>query len=251
MALLSPEERAVYEWQMWLPDIGERGQIRLKNSSALVSRCGGLGGPLCYNLAAAGMGRLVLAHGGRIKPSDLNRQILMRADALGTSRVECAARRLREFNPRLTIEAIPENVTEDNVATLVGQVDIVFDCAPLFSERFLLNRECVRQRKPMIEAAMYGLEAQVTTILPGKTPCLACLYPECPSHWKREFPVLAAVPAFAAAVAALEGIKVLLGFGRLLAGRLLYYDGRDMAFYHIPIARRPGCPVCGSLETTF
>jgi molybdopterin/thiamine biosynthesis adenylyltransferase len=251
MNSLTPEEKAIYEWQMWLPEFGEAGQRKLKNASALVSRCGGLGGPVCYNLAAAGIGRLVLAHGGNLKPSDLNRQILMTHDWLGKPRVESAARRLKDLNPRLEIEAVPENISEENAARLVDKVDIVFDCAPLFTERFLMNRECVRQRKPMIEAAVFGLEAQVTTILPGRTPCLACLYPETPPQWKRQFPVLAAVAALAAGAAALEGIKLLVGFGKPLAGTLLYYDGSNMTFQRIPIARRPNCPVCSNINAEF
>lgn len=246
MSPLSQEEKAIYEWQMWLPEIGEGGQEKLKGASALVSRCGGLGGPVCYNLAAAGIGRLIIAHGGNLAPSDLNRQILMTHDGIGKPRIESAARRLKELNPRMEIVAVPENITEDNAERLVKQADIVFDCAPLFNERFLMNRECVRQGKPMIEAAMFGLEGQVTTILPGQSPCLACLYPEMPPHWKRQFPVIAAVSALAASIAALEGIKQIVGFGQSLAGTLLYYDGANMTFQRIPITRRPDCPVCGN-----
>lgn len=246
MSPLTEDERAVYEWQTSVPDFGEAGQEKLKAASALVSRCGGLGGPLCYSLAAAGIGKLVIAHGGSVKPSDLNRQILMTHAWLGKPRAESAARRLRELNPRLEVEAVASNVTEANVAELVGKVDVVFDCAPLFSERFLLNRECVRQGLPMVEAAMFSMEGQVTTILPGKTPCLACLYPEDPPHWKRRFPVFGAVSALAAAIAAVEGIKLLAGFGETLAGTLLYYDARAMSFQRIPITRRPDCPVCGA-----
>jgi len=245
MSPLNEEERAVYEWQMSVPGFGEAGQERLQAASALVSRCGGLGGPLCYSLAAAGIGKLVIAHGGNVNLSDLNRQILMTHAWLGKPRAESAARRLRELNPRVEVEAVPANVTEENVAELVSKVDLVFDCAPVFSERFLLNRECVRQGVPMVEAAMFSMEGQVTTILPGKTPCLACLYPEEPRYWKRRFPVFAAVSALAAAIAAAEGIKLLAGFGETLAGTLLYYDASDMSFQRIPIARRPDCPVCG------
>jgi molybdopterin-synthase adenylyltransferase len=245
MSELNDHERAVYEWQMWVPGFGEAGQEKLKAATALVSRCGGLGGPLCYSLAAAGIGKLVIAHGGNVKPSDLNRQVLMTHDWLGKPRAESAARRLRDFNPRMEIEAVCENINEQNAAELVGKADIVFDCAPLFSERFLMNRECVRQGVPMVEAAMFSMEGQVTTILPGKTPCLACLYPEDPPQWKRQFPVFGAVSALAAAIAAAEGIKVLAGFGQTLAGTLLYYDAGNMSFRRIPIARRPNCPVCG------
>ncbi|MCX7804576.1 MAG: HesA/MoeB/ThiF family protein, partial [Planctomycetota bacterium] len=220
---LSDADRAIYEWQMWLPGFGEEGQRRLRAASALVSRCGGLGGPLCLSLAAAGIGRLIIAHGGNVKPSDLNRQVLMTRDWIGKPRVESAARRLREFNPDVEIVAVPENIREENAARLVEMADIVFDCAPLFEERFLMNRECIRQGRPMVEAAMYGMEGQVTTILPGRTPCLACLYPEKPPAWRRQFPVLAAVPALAAAIAAAEGIKLIVGIGRTLAGTWLLY----------------------------
>lgn len=245
MSTLSQEEKAIYEWQMWLPEIGEAGQEKLKNATALVSRCGGLGGPVCYSLAAAGIGRLIIAHGGNLKPSDLNRQILMTHAGLGQPRIDSAVRRLKDLNPRLEIIAVPENITEANVKELVRQTDIVFDCAPLFQERFLMNREIVLQHKPMIEAAVFGLEAQITTIIPGQTPCLSCLYPEMPPQWKRQFPVIAAVPALAASVAALEGIKQIVGFGQSLAGTLLYYDGGNMTFQRIPIAKRLDCPVCG------
>jgi molybdopterin/thiamine biosynthesis adenylyltransferase len=232
---------------MWIPGFGEAGQEKLKQSTALVSRCGGLGGPLAYSLAAAGIGKLVIAHGGNIKYSDLNRQILDTYEWLGKPRVESATRRLKDLNPRLEVEPVPENVTEANAAELVSKVDVVFDCAPLFSERMLLNRECVKQGKPMVEAAMYSMEGQVTTIIPGKTPCLACIYPEDPPRWKREFPVLGAVSALAAAIAAVEGVKLLTGLGELLTGVLLYYDTGSVSFQRIPVARRPGCPVCGDL----
>ena len=243
-APLTDEERAIYEWQFSVPGFGEVGQEKLKSSSALISRCGGLGGPLAYNLTAAGIGRLVIAHGGNVKPSDLNRQILMTHDGLGQPRIASIERRLKELNPRLDIEAVPENLSEANAAELVGQVDIVFDCAPLFEERFAMNRQCVAQNKPLIEAAMFSLEGQITTIIPGQTPCLACLYPEEPTHWKRQFPVFGAVSALAASIAAMEGIKVLAGFGETLAGTLLHYDTRRMHFRRITIARRPDCPVC-------
>ncbi len=247
MPELTPEEKATYEWQMWTNGFGEEGQEMLKNASALVSRTGGLGGPLAQQLAAAGFGKAVLAHGGNLKHSDLNRQVLMTCDWLGKPRVESAKRRMNELNPRMEIEAFSENVTEDNAADLVSKVDIVFDCAPLFCERFLMNRECVRQSKPMIECAMFGMQGQVTTIIPGKTPCLACIYPEDPPAWKREFPVFGAVSALAAAIGATEGIKVIAGLGETLAGTLLYYDCGDMSFRKIPLKRKADCPVCGRL----
>lgn len=245
---LTPEERETYEWQMWVPDFGEGGQERLKDASILISRVGGLGSVVAYELAAAGVGKLVLAHGGDIKPSDLNRQLLMTHDALGTPRIDSIGRRLRDLNPRLELELVGENINEENAARLVGEADLIVDCAPLFQERFLLNREACSQRKPMVECAMYELQCQITTIVPGETPCLACLYPEMPPVWKREFPVFGAVSGSVGCMAALEAIKVLAGFGDPLKGRLLSYDLRDVSFRTVGVPRRADCEVCGSIE---
>ena len=129
----------------------------------------------------------------------------------------------------------------------MGRADIVFDCAPLFEERFLLNRECVRQGKPMVEAGMFGLEGQVTSIIPGRTPCLRCLYPEMPPAWRRRFPVLGAVSALAGSIAAVEGVKLITGLGTPLTGTLLCFDTTTMVFQRIPVQRRSDCPVCGQL----
>lgn len=242
---LTDEERAVYEWQMWVPDFGEAGQELLRGASILVSRCGGLGSVVAYELAAAGVGKLVLAHAGNVKPSDLNRQLLMTHDWLGRPRVESASRRLKELNPRLDVVAVAENVSTENVARLVDEVDLIVDCAPLFDERFAMNAEAVRQGKPLIECAMYSLEAQLTTIVPGQTPCLACLHPENPPAWKREFPVFGAVSGSVGCLAAMEAIKVLSGLGDPLQGRLLTMDLSDMQFQVRSVERDPGCRVCG------
>src|SRR4051794_38678570 len=122
---LTGAERAIYEWQLGVPGFGEEGQARLKRSSVLVSRCGGVGGGVSYQLAAAGVGRLVLAHRGNLRADDLNRQILMSHADLGSPRVDLAARRLRDLNPFVEVETVAENVTEANVGRLVGQVDLV------------------------------------------------------------------------------------------------------------------------------
>lgn len=189
MTKLTNDERAIWEWQIWVRDFGEAGQEKLKDSSVLVSRCGGVGGSVAYELAAAGVGRLVIAHRGNIQLSDLNRQLLTTHDAVGTSRIASIERRLKQLNPRMEIVTVDENVNENNAASLVGQVDLIVDCAPLFEERFALNAQAVRLGKPLVECAMFDLQCQITTILPGKTACLRCIYPRFPSQWKREFPV--------------------------------------------------------------
>ena len=241
---LTPAERAQYEWQLSVPGFGEEGQERLKGASVLISRCGGVGGTVAYELAAAGVGRLVLAHAGNLRANDLNRQLLMTHDWIGKPRMELAARRLRELNPHIEVEAVAENINQSNVERLVGQVDLIVDCAPLFSERFLLNREAVRRGKPMVDCAMYELDAQITTILPGRTPCLACLYPADPPAWKRQFPVFGAVAGMIGSLAALEAIKVIARFGEPLLGRLLIGNLRDMTFRTLGVNRKADCPVC-------
>jgi molybdopterin/thiamine biosynthesis adenylyltransferase len=245
--MLSDVERDVYQWQLWVDGFGEAGQQKLKGASVLVSRCGGLGGIVAYQLAAAGIGRLVLAHAGNVRPNDLNRQILMTHNWLGLSRVESARRRLLELNPRLEVLAVAENIAESNAARLVGEADLVVDCAPLFPERYLMNREAVRQRKPLVECAVYELEAQITSIVPGQTPCLACLHPENPPAWKREFPIFGAVAGTAGCLGAMEAIKLIAGLGQPLLGQMLAFDLRDMTFRKRTIARRAECTVCGGL----
>jgi len=242
---LSDEERALYEWQRDVAGFGDAGQEKLKRSSVLVSRVGGVGGCAAYHLAAAGVGRLVLAHAGNLRPDDLNRQLLMSHAGLGRPRVELAAQRLRELNPFIRVEAIGENASDANAERLVAGVDLVMSCAPLFEERLALNRAAVRLGKPLVDCAMYELEVQVMTVLPGRSACLACLYPEAPPAWQRRFPVFGAVAGMAGSPGAMEAIKLLAGLGEPLAGRLLLGDLRDMTFRRVTVQRRPGCAVCG------
>ena len=244
---LTDDDRARYEWQIWTPGFGEEGQERLKGASVLISRCGGLGSPVAYELAAAGVGQLIIAHGGNVKPSDLNRQLLMTTDWLGKPRSESAVRRLKELNPTIEVKGVSANISEDNAAELVSEADVVVGAAPLFSERLLLNREVVRQGKVLVEAAMYDTFANVTTIIPGKTPCLACIVPENPPAWKREFPVFGATSGTVACIAALEAIKVIGGFGKLLLGELLVLDLAELTFRKMKVRRNPQCPVCAHL----
>jgi molybdopterin/thiamine biosynthesis adenylyltransferase len=253
---LTAEERAIYEWQMWVPGFGEEGQRKLKAASVLISRVGGLGGVVAYQLTAAGIGKLVLAMGGRVKPSDLNRHLQQSHRRIGEPRLPAVVRRLRELNPRVEVVAIEENAAEDNAAGLVAQADIVVDAAPLFAERYALNRAAVVAGKPMVECAMYALEAQITTIIPGHTPCLRCLAPEPPPDWKRQFPVFGAVSGTVGCLGAAEVIKLVTGLGEPLAGTLLTMDLGSMHFRRLKIARRDGCEDCdvrsgaGSCGTT-
>ncbi len=242
---LSDEERDTYQWQMWVDDFGEEGQRKLKNASVMISRVGGVGSVVAYELAAAGIGKLVLAHAGNVKPSDLNRQLLMTHDWIGKPRMESIKRRLLELNPRLEIVGVETNVNESNAAGLVEQCDLIVDCAPLFPERFAMNRQAVLQNKPLVECAMYELEAHITTIVPRQSPCLQCIFPVDPPTWTREFPVFGAVSGTVACMGAMEAIKVIAGLGEPLSGRLLRFDLREMVFRTLTVKRNNDCPICG------
>jgi molybdopterin/thiamine biosynthesis adenylyltransferase len=235
-----------YRRQIQIPGFGEAAQQKLKESSALVTRIGGLGGPTALWLAAAGIGRLVVAHGGDLTPSNLNRMILMRGDGVGTPRAPQGEETLLRFSPDTEVVAYEANAEVGNVEELVSQVDIVCDPSPDFRERLVLNRECWRQGKPLIDSAMNGMEATLTSIVPPETPCLECFVPEAPAWWDPlGFGVLGAHSGSLGALTAIEAIKVLTGFGKPLTGTMLVYDTEDMTFSKHKLYRRPDCPVCG------
>ena len=242
--MLTEEDRAIYEWQLDVPGFGEQGQEKLRNTTALVSRVGGIGGPIAFALAAAGIGKLILVHAGNLRKDDLNRQILMQWEGLGKPRVASAAKTLAAFNPKVEVEIHNENFSETNAAALVSRADVVFASAPLFEERFLMNRECVRQNKAMVDCAMYSLEGHVMPIVPGETPCLACLFPETPPHWKRQFPVFGAVSALVANIGVMEGLKLIAGFGSASQGKMMLIDANRFNIRKIDVTRRVDCLVC-------
>lgn len=244
--LLTEEELDRYTWQLGATDIGRPGQQRLKQASVLVSRIGGVGGTAALYLAAAGVGRLVLAHAGPIRRNDLNRQILMATPALGRPRVEAAAERLAAVNPHVHVETVAENISEANADSLVAGCTAAVGAAPLFTERLALNAAAVRAGIPLVDAAMFDMEVRLLTIMPGGRPCLACLCPEPPPQWQREFPVLGSVSGVAGALAATEAVRIIAGGRPAAAGRLFVLDGTTLASRQIAMPSRPDCPVCGS-----
>ncbi len=244
--MLSTTDKSIYAWQLNVPHFGERGQEILRNSTALVSRVGGLGGPLAQSLAAAGIGKIILAHGGELREDDLNRQILMHHAGLGKNRAQQAAETLTRFNPHIQTLPIDSNITEENAAELVAQADIVFSCAPLFEERLLMNREAIRQKKYFVDSAMFNMEGQVLAVNPRKTTCLACLTPEPPAGWKRRFPVIGATSALIAQIGVMEGIKLLTGLPTPQTDKLIHYSAQDCELKKFNLTRNPNCPHCGS-----
>ena len=245
---LTPKELERYSRQMMLPGFGEEAQQRLKSTTALVTGVGGLGGTVALYLAAAGIGKLILVRGGELRLDDMNRQILMTDDWVGKVRVDKAKETLSAINPDVEIEAVPEYVTAKNVDPLVQSSDIALDCAHNFDERNLLNAACVRWRKPMVEAAMNSMEAYLTTIDPGKTPCLSCLFPEKPQWDRRGFGVLGIVSGTLACLAASEAIKQITGFSKPLWSQLLTMNLDSMEFAKLRPYHDPNCQVCGSLS---
>ncbi|MDJ0713108.1 MAG: HesA/MoeB/ThiF family protein [Prochloraceae cyanobacterium] len=241
----TPKELERYRRQIMLPGFGESGQRHLKNSTAIVSGVGGLGGTVALYLAVAGIGKLILVRGGDLRLDDMNRQILMTDDWVGKPRVFKAKETLSKINPDVEIEAIADYITAENVDSIVQRADIALSCAYSFTERDLLNAACVLWDKPMVEAAMDGMDAYLTTIVPGETPCLSCIFPEKPPEWdKRGFGVVGAVPGSLACLAALEAIKLITGVGKPLLGQLLTMDLNRLEFAKRRPYHDPDCPVC-------
>jgi molybdopterin/thiamine biosynthesis adenylyltransferase len=245
---LTERDQQRYRRQMMMVGFGETEQRRLKASSALIARGGGVGGTVALYLAAAGIGRLTIMHAGNLTWSNLNRQILMNQEGVGQPRAEQISESIRRLNHDIDLTVVTENPNEQNLDRWVARCDILCDCVPTFEERYALNRASVRQRKPMIEAAMNGMEGCLTVFVPGETPCLQCLYPEISRDWSgSNFPVLGAVAGTIACLAAIEAIKVLTGFGQPLTGRLLSIDTERHAYRTFTLRRDPHCPVCGEV----
>ncbi|CCQ92509.1 Protein HesA [[Clostridium] ultunense Esp] len=242
---VDPHER--YRRQIKL--IGEQGQEKLKNSTVFIAGIGGLGGTAAIYLAAAGIGKLIIAHEGTVALPDLNRQILMDSRRIGEERVALAVENLRRINPNVIIEAYPERIRYERAKAWVESSDIVVDARYDFLERYALNKACVDWNKPMVEAAMYGFEVSITTIWPGKTACLNCIYPEQSYSWEPYgFPVLGATSGIAGAVAAIEVIKVITGIGKPYFNEMHRFDTLHFHSYTVSFKRNERCSHCGEKE---
>lgn len=243
---LSPDELERYDRQIMMEGWGVEGQERLKASKVAVVGLGGLGCPASLYLAAAGVGTLVLMDGERFELSNLNRQVLGWSEDVGRLKAESAAEKLRALNPNVNVETVCERVDEGNAAEVLSDSDAVVDAMDNWRTRFLLNRVCVEQRKPLIHAGVSGFYGQALTIIPGEGPCLRCLLPETPPEVPR-FPVLGTTPGLFAMIQAMETFKVLLGIGEPLVGRMLLFDGMDASFTMVEVNRSETCTVCGHL----
>lgn len=245
---LTDTERLRFSRQLMIKGFTPAHQARLKQSTALVAGVGGVGGNVALYLAAAGIGRLILTHDGPLDLPDLNRQILMSHAGLGMQRVGQAKEQILRLNPAVEILAIPERLTAANVDELAEQADVALDCRHNFTERYLLNAAAVRHGRPLVEGAMDDMSAYLTSLVPGQTPCLACLFPAAAPWDHLGFAVMGPVSGSLGCLMALEAIKLLTGFSRPLLGELLLMDLGAMEFERIAGRQRPDCPVCGHLR---
>lgn len=232
-----------YNRQMMIRGFGETGQKRLKNATAFVAGCGGLGSPIATYLAVAGVGKLIIADMDIVDLSNLNRQILHWDKNVGEDKVKSAYEKLVQINPSIDVVPFIGRIDEQNVIELTGGCDIIMDGMDNFETRYLLNRASLYHKIPMIHGSIWGLEGRVTTLVPGKTPCLECIFPKAPP--KEVFPVLGSTPGVVGLLQVTEAIKTLTGVGETLQNRLLVYDGEYMEFSELKIAPNPGCTACG------
>jgi molybdopterin/thiamine biosynthesis adenylyltransferase len=244
--VLSESELTRYNRQLKIPEFGEERQKRLRNSHIVIFGIGGLGCASATYLTAAGVGRITIVDSDTVELSNLNRQVLYWEEEIGEKKVIVAQRKLSKLNSRTEIIPVFARVTEENISEFMAGAQVVLDGLDNFSTRLIVNSACIRQRIPFIHGGVSRFRGLVTTIIPGETACLACLYPE-GSPGGEGVGVLGVIPAVVANIQALEAIKLIIGHGPSLAGKLLRFNGNDMKFWIHEIQKNEGCRVCSSL----
>jgi molybdopterin/thiamine biosynthesis adenylyltransferase/rhodanese-related sulfurtransferase len=241
-----------YSRHLRLSEVGEAGQRKLEDARVVIVGAGGLGSPAAFYLAAAGVGTLVLADHDAVDRSNLQRQILHTDARIGMSKVHSAAHALTALNPRTQVMGLTERVTSDNVEDLLEGADVVLDGADNFPVRYLLNDACVKLQKPLVYGAVHRFEGQVSVFDAGRrrgaAPCYRCLFPQPPPPEAApncsEAGVLGVLPGVIGMLQATEVLKLILGLGEPLSGRLLMFDALPMRFRETRLAPDPECPVC-------
>jgi len=247
--MLRQEQRERFARQLVLEGVGEEGQERLGDARVLVVGTGGLGSAACLYLAAAGVGTLGVVDFDEVALSNLNRQVLHTTADIGRPKTDSAAESLRALNPALEVIQHQERLTPERAAALAAAYDLVVECSDNFETKFLVNAACVEVQTPLVWASVLAWEGQMSVVMPGRGPCYRCLFPPTlrlegvPTA--REVGILGAVAGMMGALEATEAVKVLLGVGRPLVGRLLVFDGWAGTFEEVAFSRQPGCPVCG------
>ena len=247
--VLAPEQRTRYHRHLLLPEVGETGQQRLLESKVLLLGAGGLGSPAGLYLAAAGVGTLGIVDMDVVDASNLQRQILHNIAAIGDRKVDSAKKTLTALNPDVNVVTYDTRLGADNVVNIISDYDLVIDGTDNFPTRYLLNDASVLTGIPVVHGSIFRFEGQVTVFAPGSGPCYRCLLPEPPppelAPSCAEAGVLGVLPGIIGSIQALEAIKVLLGLGDPLIGRLLAYDALEEAFRTFNVRRDPACATCG------
>ncbi len=250
---LTPEQRERYSRHFLLSEVGEEGQGRLLDSRVLIIGAGGLGAPVAYYLAAAGVGTIGLVDFDKVERSNLQRQIIHTEERLGMLKTQSAAVALRALNPDVQVVEHNLHLDSSNAEAVLGDYDVIVNGCDNFPTRYLVNDVAVFLGKPLVDGGIFRFEGQVTTMVPGASPCYRCRYPSPPPPEEApscaEAGVLGVLPGLVGLVQATEVVKLILGIGDLLSGRLLHVDALAMEFREFRIRKDPNCPVCGEHPT--
>jgi adenylyltransferase/sulfurtransferase len=238
--MLDQNELVRYNRQLIIPDFGEEGQRKLKGSHVVIAGIGGLGCASATYLTAAGVGHITIVDFDTVELSDLNRQILYWEEEIGEKKVVVAQRKLSKLNSTVEITPVFAKISNENVLSIIDKSQVVVDGLDNSATRLVVNSACVKQKIPYVYGGVSRLRGMITTIIPGQTPCLACLSPE----GAKGLGVLGITPAIIANLQALEAIKLLTGHSPSLAGKLLLFNGDDIKFQVYEIRRNESCPVC-------
>jgi len=238
-----------YSRQILLPQIGVEGQEKLLRSTALIVGVGGLGSPASMYLAASGVGRLILADDDVVDLSNLQRQIVHASGAVGEAKTDSATARLAALNPEVAVTAISERMNAETLRPLAARCDVVLDCSDNFKTRYALNRACREARVPLVSGAAIRMEGQISVFAPShpQSPCYQCLYPEGAAQDEGcvTTGILSPLTGVIGSLQAIEAVKLLLGIGSALTGRLLLFDAMKMQWREVALRKNPQCPVCG------
>lgn len=252
--VLTSEQLKRYSRHAMIPEVGEAGQLRLLDAKVLLIGAGGLGSPNALYLAAAGVGTLGIIDSDVVDESNLQRQVIHTTDSVGKPKVESAERAIKALNPDVTVNTYYERLGPENAERIIAPYDIVVDGGDNFDTRYLLNEIAVRLGKPNVSASILSFDGQLTTFVPGAGPCYRCIFPEPPPAAMApscgQSGVLGVLPGVMGLLQATEVLKLILGIGDPLVGRLLVFDALPMSFYELKLRRDPNCPACGEQHAT-
>ncbi len=250
--VLSDAQQIRYSRHTMLPDVGEEGQLKLLDSSALLIGAGGLGSPAAMYLAAAGVGRLGIVDYDTVDISNLQRQLLHGEKDVGRPKIDSAADRLQDINPDVEVEGYNVPLRSFNAMDIISGYDMVLNGSDNFPTRYLVNDACHLLGKPLVDGSIFMFEGQVT-VFDGTGPCYRCLYPDPPPPGEvpscAEAGVMGVLPGIVGSIQAVEAIKLMVGFGESLIGRMLMVDTADMTVRTLKIGKNPACPLCGDHPT--